>query len=94
MSWEAAEKEEIIVADGYEDAVIGVAYVHNVGHVTVYDVGKCLDVLVTRDGMSYEDAREFFDYNTMRSLPYMGEKAPIFVEPMDIEGVHEFADNL
>lgn len=92
MSCEAPPREEIIIANGFEAAILGVTYLWSTGHVAVYDTAKCIDILVERDGMSYEDAREFFDYNVVGA--YVGDKTPLFVEPMDIEGVHEFADSL
>lgn len=35
------------------------------------------------DGMTYEEAVEWLDYNTVRSVPYMGEFKPIII--YDIE---------
>jgi hypothetical protein len=52
--------------------------------LAVYDVDKCLDIFMTRDGMTYEEAVEFFDFNV--SGAYMGENTPIFVTfPKDDE---------
>lgn len=31
------------------------------------------------------DAIEWIDYNTIRALPYMGEKAPIIMYPLPIK---------
>ena len=42
-----------------------------------------VESLAKEDGMTYEDAAEFIDYNTIRALPYLGDKAPIV--KMDIE---------
>lgn len=36
--------------------------------------------LVDSDGMAYEDAEEFIDYNTIRTIPYMGKNPPIIVK--------------
>jgi hypothetical protein len=35
--------------------------------------------LASDDGISTEEAADFIDYNTIRSLPYAGEKAPLVV---------------
>lgn len=35
--------------------------------------------LVETDGMTEEEAVEFIDYNTIRSLPYAGEGAPVIM---------------
>lgn len=66
---------EFLSADGFEDAIIGVSY--NVEKL-VYSISKCLTILMARDGMDYEEAREHFDFNVGGS--YMGEKTPIWVE--------------
>ena len=76
----------MLLADGYEDAVIGIGRQFN-KELVVYDEAKCLDILVKRDGMSPEDAREFFEYNVTGA--WVGEGTPIFFEYMtlnEIEG--------
>lgn len=69
---------EALLADGFEDALIG--YTQNFHHATVavYDYGKCVQVLVDRDGMSIEEAEEFLSYNTLDAD--VGENGPLFVE--------------
>jgi hypothetical protein len=51
----------------------------------VYSRSKCIEVLITRDKMSKEEAEEFFDFNVEGA--YMGEKTPIFVDDVmfDVE---------
>jgi hypothetical protein len=49
-----------------------------------------LDILVKRDGMSPEEAREFFEYNTVGS--WVGEETPIFLERMSLEEIRERTD--
>jgi hypothetical protein len=71
--------EELLSADGFEECVIGVAYEKTTGvHRLVYSRAKCIAVLVARDGMSFEEASEYFDYNVEGA--YMGEKTPIWVD--------------
>ena len=66
-------EEEILKADGFDDAVIGI----DTHMRLVYSVSKSLDILV-KDGMTMEDAMEHFHYNVSGS--YVGEKTPIWVE--------------
>lgn len=63
--------EEFLIADGFDDAVIGVDL--NSGRL-IYSVTKCLEILI--EDMTIEDAMEHFDYNVRGS--YMGEKTPIW----------------
>ena len=46
-------------------------YLCELGHV-IYSYPRMLEHLVLNDGMTYEEAAEFIDYNTIGSLPYMG----------------------
>lgn len=48
----------------------------------VYDYDMLVASLV-KSGMTEEDAVEWIDFNTMRSLPYMGEMAPVIVHRME-----------
>lgn len=77
------EDIEVLRADGFADALLGLALCAGTENkpVLVYDVEKCLDVLMKRDGMTYEDAQEFFSFNTEDA--FVGELTPIFVYPAD-----------
>lgn len=74
----------MLLADGYEDAVIGVSRQFG-RELVVYDEAKCLDILVKRDGMSLDEAREYFEYNTAGS--WVGEETPIFVWRMTLDEI-------
>ena len=43
----------------------------------LYNYDKMIEHLVETDDMSVEDAEDFICYNTLRTIPYMGEKSPI-----------------
>ena len=73
----AQYNDEALFADGFEDALIGVGVIFNRSLAT-YDMRKCLDILVNRDGMTEEEAVEYFEFNVTGS--YVGENTPIFVE--------------
>lgn len=64
-------------ADGFDDAIIGVGAVCSNPEILVYDANKCIKILMERDGMDYEEASEFFDFNVRGA--YMGEGTPMFV---------------
>ena len=70
--------EDALFADGFDDAIIGIAVGGpNMNDVVVYDYEKCIEVLISRDGMSYSDAMEYMDYNVVGA--YVGENTPMFV---------------
>tara|TARA_R110000751_G_scaffold292273_1_gene399585 strand:- start:44 stop:283 length:240 start_codon:yes stop_codon:yes gene_type:complete len=71
---------EPLEADGLEDALIGTGW-QFIQELMVYSVKKVLEILMTRDGMSYEEAREFFEFNIVGA--YVGPGTPVFVEDED-----------
>ena len=75
LTIECFPDEEFLSADGFEHAIIGVS-----DGKLVYSVQRCIEILMIRDEMSYEDAIEYFDFNVRGA--YMGEKTPIWVEDM------------
>ena len=59
----------------YDSAIIGITENNQV----VYDYEKMIEHLMQEDDMDYEEAVDFISYNTIRSLPYAGEGAPIIM---------------
>jgi hypothetical protein len=64
---------EALLADGLEDAIVG----YDTKGRVIYSVGNIIDILVERDGMSYEDASEYFSFNI--ECAYVGEHTPIYM---------------
>ena len=64
---------DAVLLDGLDDAITGV---DTDGHV-VYSYQRCCDVLIRDEGMTEEEAMEWIEYNTIRSLPYMGANRPV-----------------
>ena len=69
--------EEFLQADGFDDALLGVVTDFNSEARLAYSKSICIDSLVDQ-GMSYEEAIEYFDYNVAGA--YVGEKTPIWVD--------------
>ena len=65
--------EEILKADGFDDAIIGL---EANSMRLVYSIEKCIDILM-QDEMTEEDAIEHMDYNVIGA--YVGEQTPIFI---------------
>lgn len=73
---ELAEMDDtILLADGFEEGLIGYVEIFS-KTIALYDREKCIQTLINRDGMTREDAEEFFEYNVTGS--YVGEKTPAF----------------
>ena len=77
QEWVAEYNEQAMLADGLEAAFIGVASHYGKDPVAVYDTEKCVGIFMDRDGMDYEGAQEFFDFNVQGA--YVGEHTPVFV---------------
>ena len=66
----------MLKADGLDEGVIGRSYDMAVQESRlVYSVQKCIKVLVDRDGMTHEEAREYLEHNTL--CAYVGQDQPI-----------------
>lgn len=74
--------EESIVFENpdYDSAIIG--YDANDNRI-IYDFDKMVEYLMDVDGMEYEEAVEFIEYNTLRAIPYAGPNAPIVLNKID-----------
>ena len=68
---------ELLLAEGFDEAILGVGCCKGREDVVVYSYSKCVDVLMGRDGMSEEEAEEFMEFNVVDA--YVGERTPIFV---------------
>ena len=64
---------EALLANGLEDAIVG----YDTKGRVIYSVGSIIDILVERDGMSYEEASEHFSFNI--ECAYIGEHTPIYM---------------
>ena len=79
---EVLEENDCVIADGFNDAIIGTCY-RDGEVIVVYDINKCIDSLVKDDGMDYQEAEEFLYFNTINC--YVGERTPIFIETYNNE---------
>ena len=73
---EQFQDEEILKADGFDDAVIGI---EESSMRLIYSVEKCINILM-KQGMDMTEAVEYFDFNVSGS--YVGEKTPIWCDDL------------
>ncbi len=72
------ENPEAMLADGFEDALVGIVRRCSQPSLAAYDYDICISILVERDEMEHEDAVEYFEYNTAGA--WVGENTPVFIE--------------
>ena len=77
IKWIGEYNPKALLADGFEDAIIGVGERCGQPSLVVYDRDKCIQVLMERDEMDEVEANEFFEFNVVGS--WMGENTPIFL---------------
>lgn len=69
--------DDVVVFDNYsyDSALIGVT----TDNRAVYDFDGMVQWLVETEDMTPEEAVDWIEYNTIRSLPYVGDAGPIIV---------------
>lgn len=67
--------EDVVILsnDSYDDALIGIS---DDGRA-IYDYDLMIKWLMDNEQFTDTEAIEWIEYNTIRALPYAGEKAPI-----------------
>lgn len=77
---------EFMFADGFDDAILGVSERFGSEPIVCYDKRKVLKKL-EEDGMTEEEAIEYFEYNIIGA--YVGEKTPEFIETLESWQIEE-----
>ena len=83
---EAVEKKMTVL--GLEDSPYFTGYTYDTAIIgrtfdgrLIYDYEKMIEYLLQKeDFTNFEAAEDWLDYNTLRTIPYMGEKAPLVVQ--------------
>ena len=70
-----------LAPDCYNEAIIGISHDDRI----IYSYDKLVEVLMQR-GNTLEDARAWADSNIVESLVYLGEKSPIVLYEIEING--------
>ena len=75
----------MLKADGLDEAIIGIGSRCGQEDLIIYDIDKVIWILMQRDGMTDEEAVEFFEFNIQGS--WQGEETPIWMRPYDIDDI-------
>ena len=57
--------EGAIILDGLDEAIMGIAEEFGNGYRIVYSKSNIFSILMNRDGMTEEEAIEFYEYNIL-----------------------------
>ena len=69
--------EGAVILTDLDDAIVGITEEFGNGPRILYSKSKIIDILSKRDGMTEEEADEFYGYNILGM--YAGEQNPIFL---------------
>ena len=72
--------EQALLMDGFEHAIIGFSQRINEPLLAVYNHDLMIQTLMQRDGMTYDEADEYIEYNCIGA--WVGEQTPIIVKPI------------
>lgn len=76
--WVEENQIELVLLEGMDSAIVGIVDDGLETPKVVYSKRKILKALQDQ-GMSEDDALEWYGYNTVRALPYMGPNAPCVI---------------
>lgn len=67
---------EALYPTDLKDAIIGMVERYGTSPLILLDRNKCLNIFIERDGMTPDEAEEFFEFNVIGA--WMGEGTPCF----------------
>lgn len=73
--------QEVFILEGFDEAIIGHTLTIGRPLLIVYSMKKMAQILMERDGMDWDGALEYIDYNYVGA--WSGESTPIIVIDVD-----------
>ena len=75
--------DDAIVFDNpsFDNSIVG----YTEDGCVIYDYDDMISELTASDNISYDDAMEFIEFNTIRAIPYAGDHEPIIMYKVDKE---------
>lgn len=73
---------DVVVLEGpeFDDGIVGVTQDGRVA----YSYGRLVDALMQSHGWDETDAVDWIEFDTLRSLPYLGDRAPVVLTDIDL----------
>lgn len=71
----SAYHDDLLFADGFDDAILGVAERIGMEAVVAYSTPKIIEILARE--MTEDEAVEYFEFNILGA--YVGERTPVFI---------------
>lgn len=83
--------EQILLASGLEGAFLGVGRRCGQPDLAIYSIPKAIHILVTRDGITEGEAREYLEFNSIGA--WVGPHTPVWMEVMSLDQLHRLVDD-
>ena len=77
----------LLLAVGFDDAILGIAESYCNCTVVCYDYEKCCEILMEREGWDRMEAEEWMQYNVVSA--HMGKGTPAFLYRMTLDEINE-----
>ena len=78
--------DKILLADGFEDAFMGVVESFGTVPKACYNYDDCINILMgepdEEEVMTHDEAVEYLEFNVTQA--YVGEHTPAFIYPMEL----------
>jgi hypothetical protein len=71
------ENPEAMLVDGFDEAILGTCRRFGQQTTVAYDYNKVIEILM-KDGMTFEEAEEYFEFNIIGA--WVGDGTPVFIE--------------
>tara|TARA_R110000765_G_scaffold367580_1_gene457704 strand:+ start:469 stop:729 length:261 start_codon:yes stop_codon:yes gene_type:complete len=68
---------EAMMADGFDEAILGMCVQFGAEPLVAYDYEKCVDILIKRDNLNRTEAIDFIQFNVIGA--YVGLNTPVFI---------------
>jgi hypothetical protein len=75
--------EDVLIADGLDEAFLGIGRRCGQPDLAVYSIPKATAILMDRDGMTEDEAREYLEFNSIGA--WVGALTPVWVEAMTLD---------
>jgi hypothetical protein len=69
---------DAMLADGLDEAIVGLGGQHPSVPVVIYDYDKCVEIFMRDNEWNYEEAIEWMEFNVV--CAYVGSGTPIFMK--------------
>jgi hypothetical protein len=83
-------EDNLLTADGFDDAILGVVEQAGGFRAVCYDSDKCIEILMETGNIDRSEAEDYFYYNTTSA--FVGKTTPVFLNRMTKDEIDEMED--